>query len=277
MIAAATLLLSACASNGYAGGYGQYPDQAYYPNGYYNQGGGYYNQGGYYGYDPYYYGNGGYAHVDDDDHDRWFRPEKGVVCDRAQDICYNQRGPSYEDSKQYFGKKDAKKAFDRLQDQGALFSPQHGVTCDRSRGVCYDSHGVDEDLSRRYFGPGEPNATRMLNSNGKSNNTHGDQDEEWWLNQQRPKATPLLNNNGNSSQNMIPQRPQHLADNDDNVRWIQPQTHKPDHQNRPASAAPILRPTVIDPPANRSGGGANAAGASGSGGSATCLLNCNAK
>ena len=120
----AAIALSACASNGYAGGY--YPNQPYYPNSY--------------------YGNGGYAYVDDDD--SWFRPEKGVICDRARNICYNQRGPSYEDSKQYFGKKDAKKAFNRLQDQDVLFSPRRGVTCDRNRGICYDSRGVQPSDSR---------------------------------------------------------------------------------------------------------------------------------
>jgi hypothetical protein len=271
MIAAGTLLLSACASNGYAGGYGQYPNQAYYPNGYYNQ--------GYYGNDPY-YGNGGYGYVDDDNDSRWFRPERGVTCDRARDICYNQRGPSYEDSKQYFGKKDAKKAFNRLQEQDndVLFSPRSGVTCDRSRGICYDKHGVDGDLSRRYFGNDEPNATRMLNSNGKSNNTGHDQDE-WWLNQ-RHRATPLLHND-DSSQSVIP-RPQHLADNDDNVRWTQPLSNqpmasRPARPDRPAAAAQILRPSVVDPPARASSAGGNGGSAGGSGGSATCLLNCSSK
>jgi hypothetical protein len=147
----AAIALSACASNGYAGGY--YPNQAHYPNGYYDQG---------YGYDPY-YSNGGYAQVDDDN-SRWFRPEKGVICDGARNICYNKRGPSYEDSKQYFGKKDAKKAFNRLQDQDVLFSPRRGITCDRSRGICYDSYGVDGDLSSRYFG-GQPCASRLLPQN----------------------------------------------------------------------------------------------------------------
>lgn len=182
MIAAAALLLSACASNGYAGGYGQYPDQAYYPNGYYNQ--------GYYGNYPY-YGTGGYRYVDDDNGSRWFRPERGVMCDRSRDICYNQRGPSYEDSKQYFGKKDAKKAFNRLEDQrdeDALFSPHHGVTCDRSRGICYDKHGVDEDLTDRYLGQRRPNfdggaqnGQPYVNSNGKAVNVNP-RNRPWWVN-----------------------------------------------------------------------------------------------
>jgi hypothetical protein len=134
----AAIAVSACAVNGYAGGY--YPNQTHY-------------QG---------YGNGRYTYVDDDS--RWFRPEKGVICDRAANICYNKRGPSYENSKQYFGKHDAKKAFNRLEDQDVLFSPRHGVTCDRNRGICYDSNGVDGDLSRRYFGS-QPGASRLLPQN----------------------------------------------------------------------------------------------------------------
>jgi len=288
LVAAATLLIAGCASEGYGGGYDGGYDGGYYGGGY-----GQYPQQGYYGYGPYgyspYYG-GGYAYgYDDDDYDhdsrRYFHPDDHVTCDRKHDICFDRYGPSYTATKRYLGERDANAAFHRYGDSVVLFSPQHGVTCDRRKQVCFDSDGIDDDLTDRYFRHHHsnfvgdaPTATRLLNSNGKSNNSgQGNPENMWWLNQ-RHRAAPLLNNDDDASQGMPLPRPQHFADDNDNVRIMQPVTRQADHSDRPAAATPMLRPTVIEPPSNRtatSRGGASGGGSGGS--SATCLLNCESK
>src|SRR5262245_56342991 len=109
VMAAATLLIAACASDGYGSGYGGGYDGGYYPG------------GTDYGYDPDYgYGGYGYGYDDDNDNDhhRYFRPEHGVTCDRARHVCYDNDGRSYRETKQYFGKHDANEAFNRGGDGG---------------------------------------------------------------------------------------------------------------------------------------------------------------
>lgn len=127
-MAIAALALTGCAT-GYGGSYGTYPGYSYYDDDYY------------YGR-PYYggYGHGPYFHHFDDDHDddddRYFRPAKNVTCDRARDICYDQRGLSYDATQRYLGEREANRAARKYGDKVFVFSPKDGVTCDRRSQSC---------------------------------------------------------------------------------------------------------------------------------------------
>jgi hypothetical protein len=110
-IALAAAALAGCAT-GSGGGYGYYDDP--YPD----YGGGF---GSYYG---------------DHDHDRYYHPARGVSCDRARDICYDEANQAY--------KKYGNSVF--------LFSPRSGVSCDRRTKECSDGawpdHAVRDPLKR---------------------------------------------------------------------------------------------------------------------------------
>jgi hypothetical protein len=89
-----------------------------------------------------------------------FRPERGVRCDDAAQICYDRGSPSVELTRQYLGR-DAARAlrWDLRREErgryGRVFYPEPGVRCDRTEQVCYNRRGEPSfRLTRDYLGFG---------------------------------------------------------------------------------------------------------------------------
>jgi len=87
-----------------------------------------------------------------------FRPERGVRCDDAAQVCYYRGSPSVEMTRQYFGR-DAARALRwnlRGEEGGRrerVFYPEPGVRCDRADQVCYNRRGEPSlRLTRDYLG-----------------------------------------------------------------------------------------------------------------------------
>jgi len=87
-----------------------------------------------------------------------FRPERGVRCDEAAQICYDRGSPSVDLTRQYFGR-DAARALRwdlRREERGRyarVFYPEPGVRCDRAEQVCYNRRGAPSfRLTRDYLG-----------------------------------------------------------------------------------------------------------------------------
>lgn len=75
-----------------------------------------------------------------------FRPERGVRCDRAAQICYDRGSPSVELTQRYFGRDAARLLRWNLRREererhGRVFYPEQGVRCDRTAQVCYNRRG----------------------------------------------------------------------------------------------------------------------------------------
>ena len=149
-MALAALALAGCAAD--YGYYDSYP--AYYDGPYYDP---YYGSG--YGYHSHFHS---YSHDFDDDDDRYFRPDDGVVCDRARDVCYDRYGLSYTETKDHFGERDANRAYKKYGDEVFLFSPRKGITCDRRAKTCSKARWTERifgDTAARPRGL-EPRNTR---------------------------------------------------------------------------------------------------------------------
>jgi len=122
--------------------------------------GSHYSDDDYYGT---YYGGRGIGYEADHDHHRYFRPERGVICDRERDLCYDHDGPSQEATRRYFGDRN----YD--QDRSPGGRPAIGLTpkgYDRKHDDEIwptDRQGMaDHDHDGRPVG-----VPRMLNPNGK--------------------------------------------------------------------------------------------------------------
>jgi hypothetical protein len=140
-MALAALALAGCATD-YNGYYDTYP-------GYYDPYYGPYYGGGAYGYHSRFYDF-------DDDDDRYFRPERNVICDRGRDVCYDRYGLSYTATREFFGEREAKRAYRKYGDSVFLFSPREGVTCNRRTETC-----TRPQWTQRIFGD-EPSRPRQL-------------------------------------------------------------------------------------------------------------------
>lgn len=106
-MALAVLALAGCAAGdgGYYGttpAYRDYYDQAPYYGPHY---------GGRFGHYPYFHD------FDDDDDDRYFRPARGVICDRARGVCYDRHGTSHQATKGYFGEREAHRTYRKDRDK----------------------------------------------------------------------------------------------------------------------------------------------------------------
>jgi hypothetical protein len=105
------------------------------------------------------------------DQGQLFYPEQGVVCDRAQLICYGEGGFNTRATKRFFGEEAARRGeeqWDRYgqnygQDygqgygqgygnNGVVFSPRRGVICDRRIQICSTSSGIDVSRTGKVFG-----------------------------------------------------------------------------------------------------------------------------
>jgi hypothetical protein len=220
-MAIAALALAGCVSNGYAGSYDTYPDEAYYYDG------------------PYYGGGLGYDSYFNDGYDRYFHPARNVTCDRSRDICYDRHGVSYQATARYLGERDANQAYKKYGDTVFLFSPRPGVTCDRRTQECSDGHWTDR---LRRLEPGN------IGSVGSAPR-FADDDEPLL-----PVVPTLRNNDKAVNKRESPAvkvPPQRLANDDVEVARPSPRVTSGD------SDRPTLRPRInSDKPSG--GGGGNA-------------------
>lgn len=89
-----------------------------------------------------------------------FRPEGGVVCDRASEVCYDRDGPSLEQTRGEFGHAAADALDGRLERprsgpgrrDGVIFSPKPGVSCDEEVAACYVEDEANPGHTQRQFG-----------------------------------------------------------------------------------------------------------------------------
>ena len=87
-----------------------------------------------------------------------FRPERGVRCDDAAEVCYERGEPSPEMTARYFGDRSARRLGRDLRrqdrgDAGRNFYPERGIRCNRIEQVCYDRHGdPSAALTGQYLG-----------------------------------------------------------------------------------------------------------------------------
>ena len=86
--------------------------------------------------------------------DRFLRPDRHVVCDRATSICYKRGEVDKSATEGVFGERAGDRADDLRDKLGTarLFVPERGVACDRGRRACFDDGEPDRRLTRRYFG-----------------------------------------------------------------------------------------------------------------------------
>jgi hypothetical protein len=85
---------------------------------------------------------------------RFVRPDDGLVCDQVTRVCYKQGNVDKSDTKEFFGRRAAKRA-DRLRDErgsAEIFVPEPGVACDPQRERCFADGEPDRDLTKRHFG-----------------------------------------------------------------------------------------------------------------------------
>ena len=89
-----------------------------------------------------------------------FRPEGGVVCDRASEVCYDRDGASVELTRREFGYGGARDLADRLDRPrsgpgrrgGVIYSPKQGVSCDEEVATCYVEDEAHPGHTKRQFG-----------------------------------------------------------------------------------------------------------------------------
>lgn len=111
------------------------------------------------------------------DDGRYWSPERGVRCDRSEEICsdaWDEPDPGY--TQRYFGPASASRLRSRLDQgwsydgwgggygRGRLFSPSRGITCDRVRRLCFDGDGPSQRRTRDVFGE---RAARRLGERGR--------------------------------------------------------------------------------------------------------------
>jgi hypothetical protein len=167
LMAIATLAAAGCAGSGYNGSYDTYPGEAYYDPYYDYYGGPSYYEGPYHGglgYHPYFHDldDHHYDHDHDDDDDRYFRPARGVTCDRERDVCYDKHGLDYQATQRYLGEREANRSWKKYGKDVFLFSPREGVTCDRRTETCSNSR-----WTKRLFSdePAKPRKSEPRNTN----------------------------------------------------------------------------------------------------------------
>jgi hypothetical protein len=103
--------------------------------------------------------------------DSWSRnkvysPSNGVICDRAEKICYDQNGASIGLTKQYMGDKAAQNLQASMKKAGRRWNPtnfklSNGIICDTKMKTCKNqSNTVDIDSTKKLFGTAPSIQTR---------------------------------------------------------------------------------------------------------------------
>lgn len=86
--------------------------------------------------------------------DRFFYPTRNVTCDRRTRICYRGDELDASETRDWFGRSDARRA-DRIRDQAGtneIFVPRGNIVCDQDDKVCYKNGHPDRSETRDYFG-----------------------------------------------------------------------------------------------------------------------------
>jgi hypothetical protein len=100
--------------------------------------------------------------------ERTFYPARGVVCDRATQICYQDSRVSVSQTQAYFGDSAARRLQDKSKEARPepkwVFEPDAETSCDMRTQVCYGSRGPNVKKTRQYFG--DTAAARLEQSSG---------------------------------------------------------------------------------------------------------------
>jgi hypothetical protein len=86
--------------------------------------------------------------------------ERGVVCDAAEQLCYDRSGLSLEATRRNFGRfgEDKARALISRGERGRTFQLSSGIACDVNARTCWDDgwkrKNVAQAMTRHLFGPG---------------------------------------------------------------------------------------------------------------------------
>ncbi|MFO1038397.1 MAG: hypothetical protein U1E45_16285 [Geminicoccaceae bacterium] len=86
--------------------------------------------------------------------ERFFYPARNVTCDRQTRICYRGDELDESETRDWFGRRDARRA-DNIRDAAGtneIFVPRGNVYCDLDDKVCYKNGHPDRSETRDYFG-----------------------------------------------------------------------------------------------------------------------------
>jgi hypothetical protein len=101
--------------------------------------------------------------------------ESGLVCDAAEQLCYDRNGLSLPATAQNFGRfgEDKARRLLRQGERGRTFLLSNGVACDVTVRTCWDDgwkrRNVSNAMTRHLFGRGTPGWSDAGSGNGNGN------------------------------------------------------------------------------------------------------------